>query len=53
MSQTRRVRRERADVYSIRGYEVLKKVVTRTGSVGRVYLPGEWVGKTVKVVRID
>jgi len=53
MAAERQRRRERADVYSIRGYEVLKKVVTRSGRVGRVYVPGEWVGKTVKVVRID
>ncbi len=53
MSRVKQVRRERADVYSIRGFEVLRKVVTRSGQVGRVYLPGEWVGKTVKVIRID
>lgn len=46
-------RRKQADVYTIRGYEVLRKVVARSGKVGRVYLPAEWMGKTVKVVRVD
>lgn len=35
------------------GEEMIAKVVRRSGNSGRVYLPPEWVGKCVKVIRID
>lgn len=37
----------------ILGRELVDKRVTKSGKSGRVYLPLGWVGKTVKVVRID
>ena len=37
----------------IMGKELIFKKVTKSGKSGRVYLPLEWVGKTVKVVRLD
>jgi putative transposon-encoded protein len=45
---------DRADRYEINGYEVIEKVV-RPGneSSGRLNMPLSWVGKRVKVVRID
>ncbi|MBI5522320.1 MAG: DUF2080 family transposase-associated protein [Desulfarculus sp.] len=38
---------------TIMGKELIYKKVTKSGKSGRVYLPLEWVGKTVKVVRVD
>ncbi len=35
------------------GREVIQKEVKQSGNSGRVYLPPEWVGKSVKVIRID
>ncbi len=35
------------------GEEMIQKKVSQSGSSGRVYLPLEWVGKNVKIIRID
>jgi putative transposon-encoded protein len=35
------------------GEEVFEKTVTRSGNSGRVYLPPNWVGCRVKIVRIN
>ena len=35
------------------GEEVFEKTVTRSGNSGRVYLPTDWVGCRVKIVRIN
>jgi putative transposon-encoded protein len=35
------------------GEEMIEKVVKLSGNSGRVYLPPEWVGKHVKIIRID
>lgn len=48
-----RKRKEPVDVYQIKGYEVIIKSVSRAGTSGKVYLPISWVGKKVKVVRIE
>ncbi|MFH1034083.1 MAG: DUF2080 family transposase-associated protein [Pseudomonadota bacterium] len=37
----------------IMGRELLYKKVAKSGKSGRVYLPLDWVGKTVKIVRLD
>ncbi|MCF8040905.1 MAG: DUF2080 family transposase-associated protein [Desulfarculaceae bacterium] len=34
------------------GEEMLEKTVKQSGNSGRVYLPPEWVGKNVKIIRI-
>jgi len=41
------------DVLSIRGYEVVEKTVAARGTSGGVYVPPSWIGKRVKIVRID
>ena len=33
--------------------EILKKKVARAGSIGRVYVPKEWVGKEVWIILED
>ena len=39
--------------FEIFGEEMLEKVVKSSGNSGRVYLPPDWVGRHVKIVRID
>jgi len=42
--------RVRFEVY---GEEMIDKEVKLSGNSGRVYLPPDWVGKHVKIIRID
>ena len=35
------------------GEEMIEKEVKRSGNTGRIYLPMDWVGKLVKIIRID
>ena len=39
--------------FEIFGEEMLDKVVKSAGNSGRIYLPPDWIGKHVKVIRID
>ena len=39
--------------FEVFGEEVLEKTVNKSSGSGRVYLPLDWLGKTVKVIRID
>ena len=39
--------------FEVYGEEMIEKVVKQSGNSGRVYLPPEWVGKHVKIIRID
>lgn len=41
------------DTYEIRGYEVVEKVARATGTTAHVFVPVSWVGKRVKIVRIE
>lgn len=46
--------RERGSVkFEVHGMEMLAKQVKQSGNSGRIYLPPTWVGKKVKIVRID
>ena len=40
----------RIEVY---GEEMVEKVVKLSGNSGRVYLPPDWVGCRVKIIRVD
>ncbi len=42
--------RVRFEVY---GQEMLAKMVRASGNSGRVYLPTNWVGRQVKIIRAD
>jgi len=44
---------EQLDMYQIKGYEVIIKTVTDAKTSGKIYLPISWVGKKVKVIRIE
>jgi putative transposon-encoded protein len=39
--------------FEIYGEEMLQKEVKLSGNSGRVYLPPDWVGHRVKIIRID
>ena len=39
--------------FGIFGEEMIEKEVKRSGNTGRVYLPMDWVGKHVKIIRVD
>jgi putative transposon-encoded protein len=39
--------------FEIFGEELIEKRVKASGNSGRVYLPPNWVGHHVKIVRID
>jgi putative transposon-encoded protein len=50
MSAEREQRKVKFEVY---GEEMIEKVVKLSGNSGRVYLPPDWVGCRVKIIRID
>jgi len=39
--------------FEIYGEEMIEKNVKSSGNSGRVYLPPNWVGHQVKIIRID
>jgi putative transposon-encoded protein len=39
--------------FEIYGEEMLEKEVKLSGNSGRVYLPPDWVGKQVKIIRTN
>lgn len=39
--------------FEVYGEEMFEKVVKRSGNSGRIYLPPEWIGKRVKVIRLE
>ena len=39
--------------FEVYGEEMIDKIVKLSGNSGRVYLPPDWVGKHVKIIRID
>jgi len=39
--------------FVVYGEEMLEKVVKYSGDSGRVYVPTDWVGKQIKIIRTD
>jgi putative transposon-encoded protein len=39
--------------FEVYGEEMIEKEVKIAGNSGRIYLPPEWVGKHVKIIRTD
>ena len=39
--------------FTVQGHEMVEKVVKPAGNSGRIYLPPDWIGKSVKIVRVD
>jgi len=46
-------RLNRAVKFEVYGEALLDKKVASNGNCGRLYLPGDWVGHRVKIIRID
>jgi len=44
------IRKTKFELY---GVEMIEKEVKQSGNSGRIYLPPEWVGKHVKIIRIE
>ena len=44
------IRKTKFEIY---GEELIEKEVKQSGNSGRVYLPPEWIGKHVKIIRIE
>ena len=39
--------------FEVTGLEMLGKQVKQSGNSGRIYLPPDWVGRRVKIIRLD
>jgi putative transposon-encoded protein len=39
--------------FEVYGEEMIEKRVKLSGNSGRVYLPPDWVGHNVKIIRVD
>jgi putative transposon-encoded protein len=39
--------------FEVYGEEMVEKSVKMSGNSGRVYLPPDWVGSRVKIIRVD
>ncbi|MCB2147395.1 MAG: DUF2080 family transposase-associated protein [Deltaproteobacteria bacterium] len=39
--------------FRVLGEEMIEKEVKTSGKTGRVYLPGDWVGRLVKIIRMN
>lgn len=39
--------------FEVYGEEMIEKEIKMSGNSGRVYLPPDWVGHKVKIIRID
>jgi len=39
--------------FEVFGEEMIEKEVKQSGNSGRVYLPPDWIGKHVKIIRMD
>jgi len=39
--------------FEVYGEEMISKEVKQSGNSGRVYLPPDWIGKHIKIIRID
>jgi len=39
--------------FEVYGEEMIAKEVRQSGNCGRVYLPPNWIGKHMKIIRID
>jgi len=53
INQTPSYEKARKVKFEIFGEEMLEKEVKLSGNSGRIYLPPEWVGKHVKIIRTD
>ena len=60
MAEAKKERRDTIDElprgkvkFEVYGEEMIEKKVKMSGNSGRVYLPPDWIGHQVKIIRID
>lgn len=51
MNQENLIKREME--IKVTGYQIIEKIVKKTGNSGRIYVPNEWVGKRVKIILLE
>lgn len=39
--------------FTVEGEEMIEKAATPTGNTAHVYVPKDWRGATVKIIRVD
>ncbi|MHA2298386.1 MAG: DUF2080 family transposase-associated protein [Candidatus Hodarchaeales archaeon] len=39
--------------FKVLGFEMLDRKVKQSGNSGRIYLPKDWIGKRVKIIRVS
>jgi putative transposon-encoded protein len=39
--------------FEVYGEEMIEKEVKSSGNSGRIYLPPDWVGHTVKIIKVE
>ena len=39
--------------FEVYGHEMIEKVVRASGNSGRIYIPPDWVGHRVKIIKVD
>lgn len=39
--------------FELYGKELIEKKVSLSGNSGRIYLPSDWIGPTVNIVKVD
>ncbi len=39
--------------FKVSGFEMLDRQVKKSGNTGRIYLPKNWIGKRVKIIRVS
>ncbi len=39
--------------FKVFGFEMLDREVRQSGNTGRVYLPRDWIGSRVKIIRVS
>ncbi len=37
----------------VTGFEMIEREVKQSGNTGRVYLPKNWIGTTVRIIRVS
>lgn len=39
--------------FKVKGFEMIDREVKQSGNTGRVYLPKNWIGSKVKIIRVS
>lgn len=49
----RHMERNPPSKFEVYGQEMIEKTVKQSGNSGRIYLPPDWIGKMVKIIRVE